>query len=455
MKKRRNVIIMGAAGRDFHNFLSYFKKNPYYRVVCFTAEQIPGIAKRRFPKELAGKLYPKGIPIYKESRLSQLIADYKVNNVYLSYSDLSHMDVMHKASTVLACGANFILIGPNDTQLSSKVPVISVTAVRTGSGKSQTSRKIAEILRDKGYRVVAVRHPMPYGDLVRQEVQRFSSYEDMSKHRCTIEEREEYDPWVQLGIPIYAGVNYKKILRAAEKEADVIIWDGGNNDMPFYKPDLNVVVVDPHRAGHGLLYHPGEANFRSADVIVINKVDSAPKAKVDQIKTNIAEYNPRAKVITAASDLIVTTEKSIKNRRVLIVGDGPTLTHGGMTFGAGTIAAKRHGAKIVKPYQFAIGTIKDVYEKYPHMKKGNELPAMGYSPQQNKDLQKTINRSNVDIIIDGTPVNLKDQIKLKKDFVEVDYVLREIGRPNLKDVLRGIKIVKRRKTKKKKKEKET
>tara|TARA_Y100000310_G_scaffold78025_1_gene74658 strand:- start:7431 stop:8774 length:1344 start_codon:yes stop_codon:yes gene_type:complete len=444
-KKRKNVIIMGAAGRDFHNFLVYFKDNPYYNVVCFTAEQIPGIANRRFPPELAGKLYKKGIPIYKESTLPQLIKNNKVKNVYLSYSDLSHLDVMHKASLVMANGANFYLLGPDETQIESKVPIISITAVRTGSGKSQTSRKVAEILRDRGYKVVAIRHPMPYGDLVKQEVQRFSSYDDMKKHRCTIEEREEYDPWVQLGIPIYAGVDYKKILKKAEREADVIIWDGGNNDMPFYKPDLNIVVTDPHRAGHELLYYPGEANFRAADVIVVNKVDSARKDQIEKLKENIRLHNPKAKVIMAASELIISSEKSIRGRRVLIVGDGPTLTHGGMSFGAGTIAAKKYGANPIDPFPIIRGTLKEVYEKYPHLKKGKELPAMGYSPDQNRDLQRTINRADVGIIIDGTPVNLKNQIKLKKAFVEVDYILKEIGRPNLKDVLRSVKITKRRK----------
>jgi len=318
----KKVIIMGAAGRDFHNFLTYFKNNSQYKVVCFTAEQIPGISNRKFPAKLAGRLYKKGIPIYKEFQLSQLIKKLKVDEVYLSYSDLSHIDVMHKASIAQAAGANFTLLGTKDTQIKSKIPVISITAVRTGCGKSQTSRKVAEILRDKGCKVVAIRHPMPYGDLVKQEVQRFSTYNDMIKQKCTIEEREEYDPWVKLGIPIYAGVDYLKILKEAEKEADVIIWDGGNNDFSFYKPDLNIVVVDPHRAGHEILYYPGETNFRSADIIVINKVDSAPKDKVNKIKENILCFNPKAKVIIAASDLVITNPKPLKNKRVLIVGDG-------------------------------------------------------------------------------------------------------------------------------------
>ncbi|MDP3917392.1 MAG: cyclic 2,3-diphosphoglycerate synthase [Nanoarchaeota archaeon] len=437
MQKR--VVIMGAAGRDFHNFLVYFKDNPQYNVICFTAEQIPGISDRKFPASLAGKNYKKGIPIYPESQLSGIIKKNKIDEVFLSYSDLSHLDVMHKASIVQAAGATFILLGTKDTQIESKVPIISITAVRTGCGKSQTSRKVAEILRDQKYKVVAIRHPMPYGDLKKQEVERFSTYEDMINNKCTIEEREEYDPWVQLGIPVYAGVDYKKILMKAEKEADIIIWDGGNNDFSFYKPDISIVVTDPHRVGHELLYYPGETNFRSADVIVINKVDSAPKEKVKKLRENIRLYNPKAKVITAASELIITTPKPLKNKKVLIVGDGPTLTHGGMSFGAGTIAAKRYKAKMLSPYKFAIGTIKDTYEKYPHLKKSYELPAMGYSRKQNMDLQNTINKSNADIIIDGTPVNLKKQIKLKKEFVEVDYILKEIGRPNLKDILKSIK----------------
>jgi predicted GTPase len=437
--KKRNSIIMGAAGRDFHNFLTFFKNNKEYKVVCFTAEQIPGIANRKFPAKLAGKSYPKGIPIHKESDLPQLIKKHKIQDIYLSYSDLSHLDVMHKASIVLANKANFHLLGPNDTQIKSKKPIVSITAVRTGAGKSQTSRKVAQLLKDKGLKVVAIRHPMPYGNLVKQEVQRFSSYKDMIKHKCTIEEREEYDPWVKLGIPIYAGVDYEKILRRAEKEADVIIWDGGNNDMSFYKPDIRITVADPHRVGHELLYHPGETNFRSADVIVINKVDSAPKEKVKQLIQNIKQYNPKAKIIKADSKLVLSHKRPIKNKKVLIVGDGPTLTHGGMSFGAGTIAAKRYKGKIINPYNCAIGEIKKTFEKYPHLKKGTEIPAMGYSSKQNKDLQRTINNSKADIILDGTPVNLKEQIKLKKEFVEIDYILKEIGHPNLKDVLKKIK----------------
>jgi predicted GTPase len=439
MARKRNSIIMGAAGRDFHNFLTFFKNNKEYKIICFTAEQIPGIANRKFPAKLSGRLYPRGIPIHKESDLPKLIKKHKIEDVYLSYSDLSHLDVMHKASIVLANGANFHFLGPEDTQIKSKKPLISITAVRTGCGKSQTSRKVAELLKDKGLRVVAIRHPMPYGDLLKQEVQRFSNYKDMIKHKCTIEEREEYDPWVKLGIPIYAGVDYEKILKEAEKEADVIIWDGGNNDMSFYKSDINITVTDPHRVGHELLYHPGETNFRSADVIVINKVDSAPKEKVKQLITNIKQNNSKAKIIKADSKLILSDKRSIKNKRVLVVGDGPTLTHGGMSFGAGTIAAKRHNAKIVNPYNYAIGEIKQTFEKFPHLKKGTEIPAMGYSAKQNKDLQSTINNAKVDIILDGTPVNLKKQIKIKKDFIEVEYVLKEIGHPNLKDILRSIK----------------
>ncbi len=437
--KKRNTIILGAAGRDFHNFLTFFKNNKNYKVICFTAEQIPGISNRKFPAKLSGKLYKKGIPIYKESQLPELIKKHKVQDVFLSYSDLSHLDVMHKASIATASGANFHLLGPNDTQIKSKKPLVSITAVRTGAGKSQTSRKVAQILKEKGLKVIAIRHPMPYGDLVKQEVQRFSSYKDMIKHKCTIEEREEYDPWVKLGIPIYAGVDYEKILKEAEKEADVIIWDGGNNDTSFYKPDISITVTDPHRAGHELLYYPGETNFRSADVIVINKIDSAPKPKVQELIKNIKQHNPKAKIIKAKSQLILSHKEPIRNKKVLVIGDGPTLTHGGMSFGAGTIAAKQHKAKIINPYKHAVGAIKQTFEKYPHLKKGSEIPAMGYSQKQNKDLQLTINRSKADIIIDGTPVNLKKQIKIKKPFVEVDYILKEIGHPNLKDILKSIK----------------
>ncbi len=441
---KKNVIIMGAAGRDFHNFLVYFKNNPYYNVIGFTAEQIPGIVDRKFPAKLAGKYYKRGIPIYPESQLTKLIKQKKISNVYLSYSDLPHSVVMNKASTVLAAGANFYLLGTEETQIKSKVPIISITAVRTGAGKSQTSRKVARILRDKGYKVVAIRHPMPYGDLVKQEVQRFTTYEDMIKNKCTIEEREEYDPWVKLGIPIYAGVDYGKILKKAEKEADVIIWDGGNNDMSFYKPDLNIVVLDPHRAGHEMAYYPGEVNFKAADVLVINKMDSAPKEGVKKLLENIKKFNPKATVVKAASDLVIEGAKTLRGKKVLIVGDGPTLTHGGMSFGAGTLVAKKYGAKIVEPYKFIVGTLKETYKKYPHLNHGKELPAMGYTKKQNKDLQDTINKSKVDMVIDGTPVNLKKQIKIKKPFIEVGYILREIGKPTLKDVLKRVKIKKRK-----------
>ncbi len=441
--KKTNVLIMGAAGRDFHNFLTYFKNNKNFRVIGFTAEQIPGISNRKFPAKLSGKLYKNGIPIFHESKLKSLIKKYKIDDVYLSYSDLSHSDVMNKASTVLAAGANFCLLGTEETQIKSRKPLISVTAVRTGAGKSQTSRKIARILRDRGYKVVAIRHPMPYGDLVKQEVQRFTTYDDMLKHKCTIEEREEYDPWVKLGIPIYAGVDYYKILKSAEKEADVIIWDGGNNDMSFYKPDLNVVVLDPHRAGHEMQYYPGEVNFKAADVFVINKVDSAPKEGVKTLLANIKEHNSSAIVIKAQSQLVIEKPQRLKNKKVLIVGDGPTLTHGGMSFGAGTIAADKYHAKIVKPFKFITGTLKETYKKYPHLIKSTELPAMGYTPKQNKDLENTINKSKVDLIIDGTPINLKKHIKIKKEFIEVNYVLKEIGKIKLTDVLKRVKIKKK------------
>ncbi len=440
---RKKVIIMGAAGRDFHNFLVFFKDNPEYEVVAFTAEQIPGIEKRKFPAKLAGKLYKNGIKIYPESMLQELIKKYHVDDVCLAYSDLHHLDVMHKASLVLASKANFMLLGPKATQIESKVPIISVTAVRTGCGKSQTSRKVAAILKGQGYHVIAIRHPMPYGDLSKEEVERFATYEDMITNKCTIEEREEYDPWVKLGIPVYAGVDYAKILKEAEKEADVIIWDGGNNDFSFYVPDLDIVVTDPHRAGHETLYYPGETNFRSADVIVINKVDSAPPGSIKKLKESIKKHNPKAKVVLADSEIIMSPDISLKNKKVLVVGDGPTLTHGGMSFGAGTIAAKKHNANIIMPYHHAVGTLKETYEKYPHLKKSTELPAMGYTKKQSQDLERTINNSKADFILDASPVNLRKQIKIKKDFIEVDYELKEIGHPNLKDILKSIKIKKR------------
>lgn len=423
--KKRNVCILGAGGRDFHNFFTKYKDNPYYDVKFFTAAQIPGIEKRKFPKELAGRLYKKDIPIFPEEKLAELIKKYEINDVVFSYSDITHEEVMHKASIALANGANFRLLGGKDTMIKSRKKVISVCAVRTGCGKSQTTRKIAEVLAKKGKRVVAIRHPMPYGDLLKQRVQRFASYEDFDKYKCTIEEREEYEPWIKRGMVIYAGVDYGAILKEAEKEADIILWDGGNNDLPFYVSDLHIVVTDPHRAGHELLYHPGEANFRAADVIVINKVETAPKEGIEEIEYNIKKINPRAIVIKAASKLTISNHKLIHNKKVLVVEDGPTLTHGGMAFGAGYIAAKNCGAKIISPKKYAVGSIKKVYEKYKHVSK--VLPAMGYGKDQIKELEKTINRTPCDIVVSGTPIKLSQLIRTKKKIVNVSYVLEEKG----------------------------
>ena len=442
MKKKR-VLIMGAAGRDYHVFLQYFKDNPYYKVVAFTQNQIPGIENRSFPKKLAGRLYKRNIPFYPESQLTYLIKKLKVDKVVFAYSDVSHEYVMHKASECLAAGADFYLLGPSSTMITNNIPIIAVCAVRTGAGKSQTSRKIGIILREKGYKVVAIRHPMPYGNLIKQEVQRFSSYEDLKKADVTIEEREEYEPWIKLGIPIYAGVDYKKIIKKAEKEAEVIIWDAGNNDLSFYKPDLHIVVVDPHRAGHELLYHPGEANFRMADVIVVNKIDTAPKEGIKIVLENIKKYNPRAKVIMAKSKIIVNKTDMIKNKRVLVVEDGPTLTHGEMQYGAGTVAAEKYGAKlIIDAEKYAIGSIKEIYKKYPRLKK--VLPAMGYSHRQMKELEKTINRAHCDVVIDGSPFDLSKLLKINKPIVNVDYELDEVGKLNLRKLLKNFKIKKKK-----------
>ncbi|MBI2507638.1 GTPase [Candidatus Woesearchaeota archaeon] len=440
MDKKR-VLILGAAGRDYHVFLQYFKDNPYYDVVAFTQNQIPGIENRSFPKKLAGRLYKMDIPFYPESQLTYLIKKLRVDKVIFAYSDVSHEYVMHKASMCLAAGADFYLLGPSSTMITNNIPIIAVCAVRTGAGKSQTSRKIGIILREKGYKVVAIRHPMPYGDLLKEEVQRFSSYDDLKKADVTIEEREEYEPWIKLGIPIYAGVDYKKIIKRAEKEAQVVIFDSGNNDLPFYKPDMHIVVVDPHRAGHELKYHPGEANFLMADVFVVNKIDTAPKGGIKTVLANIKQYNPQAKVIMAKSKIIVDKPEMIKNKRVLVVEDGPTLTHGEMKFGAGTVAAKMYKAKvIIDAEKYAVGSIKEVYKKYSHLKK--ILPAMGYSHKQMKDLRDTINRAKCDVVIDGSPFDLSKLLKINKPIVNVDYELHEVGKLNLKKLLKNFKIKK-------------
>jgi len=432
----KKVIIMGAAGRDFHNFNVYFRNNPSTKVVAFTATQIPDIEGRKYPAELAGKLYPKGIPIVAEADLNALIREHKVDDVHFAYSDVPHEYVMNKASQVMAEGANFVLLGPDDTMIKSRKQVISVCAVRTGSGKSQTSRKVALLLKAKGRKVAAIRHPMPYGDLVKQKVQRFAAYSDLDKHECTIEEREEYEPHIDEGIIVYAGVDYGAILRQAEKEADVILWDGGNNDFSFYKSDLEIVVADPHRAGHELRYHPGETNFRRAQVIVINKMDTAPQDQVDIVLANIKKFNPKAKVIRANSKLTVEDSGAIAGKRVLVIEDGPTLTHGGMKYGAGIVAAQKFGAaEIIDPRPYAVGSIKKTFEKYNHLDK--VLPAMGYGEKQTQELDETIDRTDCDLVVSGTPIDLKRVISPNKRILRVRYELEEIGSPTLKDVLKG------------------
>lgn len=431
---RTRILIMGAAGRDFHNFNVYFRDNEAYEVVAFTATQIPGIGGRVYPSELAGELYPKGIPIYEEKELNHLIRDQHIEQVIFAYSDVSHETVMHKASQALEAGADFRLMGPNATWLTSRRPVVSVCAVRTGSGKSQTTRQVANVLNELGHRVVIVRHPMPYGDLAKQAVQRFAEYKDLHRYECTIEEREEYEPHLDAGHIVYAGVDYQAILNQAETEADVILWDGGNNDLPFYKPDLHIVVADPHRAGHEVTYHPGEANFRLADVLVINKVDSADYRNVLTIRQHAQQLNPKAIVLEAASPLTVDHPELIRNSKVLVVEDGPTLTHGEMSYGAGYVLAQRLGAaEIVDPRPFAVGSIKEVYAKYPHI--GHILPAMGYGQQQIEELEATINKSNVDLIIVATPIDLRRLMNIRISMQRVRYDLQVIGRPTLADVV--------------------
>lgn len=434
---KRKVIIMGAAGRDFHNFNVFYRDNESYEVVAFTATQIPNIDGRKYPAELAGKLYPKGIPIHTEDELPELIKKHGINDVVFAYSDVSHQYVMDKGSIVMAAGANFKLLGTKETMLESKVPVVAVVAVRTGSGKSQTSRRVIEMLREQGKKVVIVRHPMPYGDLVKQKVQRFETEKDFKKHDCTIEEIEEYEHHINEGTIVYAGVDYEAILRQAEQEADVVVWDGGNNDTPFFKPTVTITVADPHRPGHELSYYPGEINLRIADAVIINKVDSAYPENVDKVRANINKVNPKAIVIEAASPISVDDPSIIRGKRVLVVEDGPTLTHGDMTFGAGTIAARKFGAlEIVDPRPFVVGTLKDTFKKYPKI--GILLPAMGYGDKQKKDLESTINKTDCDSVIVGTPIDLRKVINIKKPNVRVRYDLSEIGRPNLADVLKPV-----------------
>lgn len=430
------TLIMGAAGRDFHNFNVYFRENPNYEVVAFTATQIPDIEGRTYPSELAGALYPAGIPIYAENDLVKLIHEKKVDQVVFAYSDVPHAYVMHKASIVLAAGADFTLLGLKSTQLKSNKPVVSVCAVRTGAGKSQTTRRVSLILRKMGYRVAAIRHPMPYGDLVKQAVQRYADYGDLDRNDCTIEEREEYEPHLDNGVIVYAGVDYERVLRQAEQEVDVILWDGGNNDFPFFVPDFKIVVADPHRPGHEISYHPGETNARDADVIVINKVDTASPEGVNSVRENLRALNPGATVIEAASPLFVDDPAAIRGKRVLVVEDGPTLTHGEMAYGAGWVAARRFGAsEIVDPRPYARGSIQATYAKYPTT--GAVLPAMGYGDQQTKELEETINRADVDLVIIGTPIDLTRVIKINKPTQRVRYELQEIGQPTLEDLLRA------------------
>ncbi len=429
------VVIMGAAGRDFHNFNVYFRNNPRYRVVAFTAAQIPDIEGRLYPPELAGPGYPDGIPIHPEEELAELIRKHRVDLVAFSYSDVPHVEVMHKASIAMAEGADFILIGATYTMLRSSKPVVAVCAVRTGCGKSQTTRKVCEIFRRRDHRVVAVRHPMPYGDLRIQVVQRFSRYTDFDRHRCTIEEREEYEPLVDQGIVVYAGVDYEKILREAEKEADVIVWDGGNNDTPFYFPDVHIVLLDPHRAGHERLYFPGETNLRMAHIAVINKMDTAPPEGVETVRRNIRELAPQAEILLAESPVTVSEPERIRGKRVAVVEDGPTLTHGEMPTGAGMIAATTFGAaEVVDPRPYAVGSLQETYARYPHM--GPVVPAMGYSPSQIADLEATLNALPCDLVLFATPIQLTRIISIKHPTMRVRYEYRDAGTPTLEDALK-------------------
>ncbi|MBT8345834.1 MAG: cyclic 2,3-diphosphoglycerate synthase [Desulfofustis sp.] len=431
------VIIMGAAGRDFHNFNVYFRDNERYEVVCFTATQIPDIDDRHYPPQLSGALYPKGIPVKNDEALMEMVRDFQVDLVAFSYSDVSHTEVMHKASQVTAAGADFIIIGAPYTMLESTKKVVSVCAVRTGCGKSQASRQLFRVLTEAGKRVVTVRHPMPYGDLTKQVVQRFASYEDFDTHSCTIEEREEYEPIVDLGGVIYAGVDYEKVLRQAEEEADIIIWDGGNNDTPFFKPNVHVVVLDPHRVGHETTYHPGETNLLLADVALINKVDSAAPEDVTTLEKTISSRNPGARIVLANSEVIADDAERIAGKRVLVVEDGPTVTHGGMEFGAGVIAATRSdAAEIVDPRNYLVGTLKTTFETYPHIDR--VLPAMGYGERQIKDLEATINGCDCDLVVSATPVDLARLVTVDKEILRVRYSYCDHGSPTLGDVVKEL-----------------
>lgn len=425
---------MGAAGRDFHNFNTFFRNNKDIKVVAFTATQIPDIEGRKYPKELAGEMYPEGIDIYPESEILDLIDKFEAQDVYFSYSDVPHEYVMSKAADVMKKGANFILLGPGETMIKSNKPVVSVCAVRTGCGKSQTTRKVGAILQEMGYKVAAIRHPMPYGDLVAQKVQKFETIEDLKKHKCTIEEMEEYEPHIRKGITVFAGVDYGAILEEAEKVADIILWDGGNNDFSFYKSDLEIVVADPHRPGHELIYYPGETNFKRADVIVINKIDTADLDDILEVRENIAQFNPEAIVVDGASPIFVEGGDEIRGKRVLVIEDGPTLTHGEMDYGAGVMAAYKYGAaELVDPREWAVGTIAETFEKYPEI--GTLLPAMGYGEQQMQDLEETINKVDCDLVVVATPIDLARIVDFKKPTVRVSYELEEIGTPTLTEIL--------------------
>ncbi len=434
----QRILIMGAAGRDFHNFNVLYRDNPDYEVVAFTATQIPDIEGRVYPAALAGKLYPEGIPIYAEEELPELIERLRVDQVVLAYSDISYEYVMSKAALVNACGASFTMVGAEQTMLKSTKPVVAVCAVRTGVGKSQTTRKVCDTLKAKGLRVVAVRHPMPYGDLAQQAVQRFATYEDLDLHKTTIEEREEYEPHIDRGIVVYAGVDYEAILREAEKEADVIIWDGGNNDTPFYKPDLHITLVDPHRPGDELAYYPSEVNVHLADVVIINKIDSASPEGIAMVRNNIMRVNPEAMIIEAASPITVEDPEVIRGKKVLIIEDGPTLTHGGMSFGAGVVAARKLGVELVDPRPYAVESIAKTFAKFPHL--AEVLPAMGYGDKQIRDLEETIKRVPCDAVLVATPIDLRRVLNFDQPSTRSRYELQEIGQPNLEDALKLLKL---------------
>ena len=431
--RRKKVIIMGAGGRDFHNFNVFFRDNEEYEVVAFTASQIPGIENRVYPPELSGKLYSKGIPIYPEEKLPELIREHNVDFVVLSYSDLTHEDVGHIYSKVLATGASFLILGPEATMLKSEKPVIAVTAVRTGSGKSSVSRKIVRTLKSKGVNVAVVRHPMAYGDFLKQKVQVIRTYDDLNKYECTFEEREEYEHYIRMGVTVFAGIDYHEILKIAEKKADIILWDGGNNDLPFYKPDLHIVVADALRPGQEISTFPGEANVRMADVVVINKVAEASGENVKIIEKNVRRINPKATIIRATSDILIDNPELIKERKAVIVEDGPTVTHGGLRFGAAYVAAKKFGAKIVDPRPYAVGYLKAVYEKYPHLK--YIVPTLGYSLDQMKDFEETLNKIPAEIIISSTPFNMANIIKVNKPIIHVKYEIRELNRPTISEII--------------------